>query len=170
MTIEDVNLEEIESVCLSTWEQIYRFIYYKVQNREEAEDITQETYVKTIAYMKKYKTSPERYIGFLKKVAHNILRDKWRKINRSGTDINLDEINPEKVASEDYTEASIQRQVIEDALNNLNDEQKNVIDLRIIKGYSVAETANIMGKGEGAVRSLQYRAVQNLQRILVKEE
>lgn len=38
----------IEKLCLATWESLYRFIYYKVQNREEAEDITQETYVKTL--------------------------------------------------------------------------------------------------------------------------
>ena len=47
------DLKAIENICVVTWEPLYRFIYYKVQNREEAEDITQETYVKTLTYLQK---------------------------------------------------------------------------------------------------------------------
>ncbi|WP_243120828.1 hypothetical protein [Pelotomaculum sp. FP] len=45
--IREGDFRSIEQICLATWEPLYRFIYFKVQNREEAEDITQETYVKT---------------------------------------------------------------------------------------------------------------------------
>jgi len=168
--IKDGEIEEIEEICLNTWEHIYRFIYFKVQNREEAEDITQEAYLKTIAYLEKDKISQGKYISFLKTVAMNLLRDKWRKKKRYGVNINFDEVNPEETASSDYTEDSIRRQLVEDALKKLGEEQQNVIILRIIKGYSVAQTARIMGKGEGAVRSLQYRAIQNLAKILSVEQ
>ena len=57
----------------ATWEPLYRFIYYKVQNREEAEDITQETYVKTLTYIQEYKMAEGNLPGFMRTVALNIL-------------------------------------------------------------------------------------------------
>lgn len=65
------DLKSIEEICANTWEPLYRYIYYKVQNREEAEDITQETFVKAISYMQKGSTRIEKYISFLKTVSLN---------------------------------------------------------------------------------------------------
>jgi RNA polymerase sigma-70 factor (ECF subfamily) len=160
------DLESIEEICASTWEPLYRYIYYKVQNREEAEDITQETFVKAISYMQKGSTSIEKYVSFLKTVSLNVIRDKWRKKKRRGTDINLDDVNPEVISLEDSTEISAQRELIKDALGRLSEEQRKVIELRILKGYTVIETARNMNKTEGAVRALQYRALQALSIIL----
>ncbi|MFE8697241.1 RNA polymerase sigma factor [Cytobacillus sp. FJAT-53684] len=165
---ESMNDEpkSIEEICTSTWEPLYRFIYYKVQNREEAEDITQETYMKAISYLQKGRINPDKYIGFLKTVALNVLRDLWRKNNRRGKRVNIDAIHPNENAIEDSTENSTQRILIEDALNQLTKEQRTVIELRILKGYSVAETAKLMNKKEVNVRVMQYRALQLLANIL----
>lgn len=160
------DLKSIEELCKSTWEPLYRFIYYKVQNREEAEDITQDTYVKAIKHIQKSNTKVERYISFLKAVSLNVIKDKWRKKQHQGKSINLDDVNPEVISSEDSTEVNAQREVIKDALGRLNEEQRKVIELRILEGYSVADTARIMNKKEGTVRVLQYRALQNLADIL----
>jgi len=70
------DLESIEQVCLATWEPLYRFIYFKVQNREEAEDITQETYVKTLTCWQEHKAPRENFLGFMKTIALNVLRDR----------------------------------------------------------------------------------------------
>lgn len=162
----DGDLKTIEEICTLTWEPVYRFIYYKVQNREEAEDITQETYVKAFSYLQKHDVKIEKYIGFLKTTALNILRDRWRKKKRRGSNVNFEEINPIETAVDDAAQASAERTVIREALNKLNEEQRTVIELRIMKGYSVNETAKILNKKEGSVRVLQYRALQNLAEIL----
>lgn len=162
--------EAIEEICTETWKPLYRYIYYKVQNREEAEDITQETFVKALAYMHKNTATIEKFIAFLKAVSLNVLRDKWRKNKRHGMVIDIDQINPEEIASEDPSEAGAQRAVIEEALDRLNEEQRTVIDLRILKGYSAAETAAVMGKKENTVRVIQYRALRNLADILKNNE
>lgn len=158
--------EAIEQLCLNTWEPIYQFIYYKVQNREEAEDITQETYVKLLSSLNEGKASVENIIGYLKVVALNILRDKWRKNKRRGSVVDIEEINPQKIASQDHQHQIAQRLQLEDALAKLKDDQRLVLKLRIIKGYSVADTAKLTGKSEGAVRTTQHRALQALARIL----
>jgi RNA polymerase sigma-70 factor (ECF subfamily) len=163
---QSAELKSIEEICLSTWEPLYRFIYYKVQNREEAEDITQETYVKALQYLQKNNQKLEHDIGFLKTVSLNLLRDKWRKNKRQGPGVNLEAIRQEEIASGDPAEAGMQRTVIESALKRLSEEQRKVIELRIIKGYSVAETAKIMQKKEAAVRVMQYRSLQILAKIL----
>lgn len=155
------ELKSIEELCSSTWEPLYRFIYYKVQNREEAEEITQETYVKVLSRIEKTTVKPDNYLGFLKTVSLNILRDRWRKRKRQGVQMNLEEIYPEelKLGPE---EIYAQQEIIENALKMLGEEQRKVIELRVIKGYSVAETGRIMNKKEGTIRVLQYRALQAL--------
>ncbi|MDD4753037.1 MAG: sigma-70 family RNA polymerase sigma factor, partial [Desulfitobacteriaceae bacterium] len=130
----DKMLKEIEEICLATWEPLYRFIYYKVQNREEAEDITQETYTKTLTNLPEYK-SP---LSYMKAVALNILRDRWRQKKRRGIPVNFEEINPAEAASEDHQKLVAQRIQLENAIAKLNETQRSVLDLRIIKGYSVA--------------------------------
>ncbi|MEW5323650.1 sigma factor [Geobacillus thermoleovorans] len=92
---EDSRVNWIEQLCLSTWESVYRLIYFKVQNREEAEDITQETYVRAIPYLQKNRVSPDKQMAFLKTVALNIIRDRWRQHQRRGTTADLEAIRNE---------------------------------------------------------------------------
>lgn len=156
----------IEELCRDTWEMLYKYVYFKVQNKEEAEDITQETYIKAITYIKKNNIKVDKIMSFLRFVSLNILRDRWRKGKRQGIVINFDEISPEETAISDPIEHMDQRKVIEDALKLLNEDQRTVVDLRILKGYTVAETAKKMNMVESTVRVLQYRALQKLSKLL----
>jgi len=156
----------IEKICLDTWEPLYRFIYYKVQNREEAEDITQETYVKSLKYLQKSTFPPENFLAFMKTVALNLIRDRWRQKKRAWLSVNFQEINLADATHDNKENEIAQRLLLEGALAKLSREQQAIIDLRIIKGYSVAETAKLLGKTEGAVRTAQYRALKALIKIL----
>lgn len=156
----------IEAICSATWEGLYRFVYYKVQNREEAEDITQETYARAMPYLQGGKVQPGKQLGFLRTVASNVLRDQWRRNKRRGAAVDIEAINPKEHAVEDETTMSAERQAIEQALTKLSKEQRQVIELRIIQGYSVSDTASVMGKEEGAIRVIQHRALQQLAAIM----
>ena len=162
----DDHKDFIEAICAQTWKELYRFIYYKVQNREEAQDITQETYVRAIAYLEKNRNQITNYRGYLHTIAINIIRDLWRKKNRFGYSINIEEVDPEKLKEEDFTEHVNEQSMVEAALKKLTPEQQEVITLRIIKGYSAAETAKIMGRKEGTIRVMQYRALRILSDLL----
>jgi len=158
--------KSIERICSATWEPLYRFVYFKVQNREEAEDITQETYVKTLTYLRGHKAPGENFLGFMKTIALNVLRDRWRQKKRRGKPVSFEEINPWVTAGVDHQRDVARRLQIENALAKLSEDQRAVLDLRIIKGYSVAETAKLVGKTEATVRTSQFRALQALARIL----
>lgn len=160
------NKEVIEKLCGDTWRELYNFIYYKVQNREEAEDITQETYVKAISYLNKNDVKILKYSSFLKSIAMNIIRDRWRVKKRQGSSVNLEDVKPEEIAVEDFTSLLSEKAQIEEAMSWLTKEQQVAIELRIIKGYSVAETAKLMNKKEGAIRVLQLRGLRALAKLL----
>ena len=156
----------IEQVCLKTWEPLYRYIYFKVQNREEAEDIPQETFVRALSYWKKEKLCLDKWPGFLRTIALNILRDRWRQKKRRGIAVDFEKVNPNQLVTTDEQNTVAQRLQIENALAKLSAEQRKILELRIIQGYSVAETARLVGKTEGAVRTAQYRALKALAQIL----
>lgn len=156
----------VEAICAQTWKELYRFIYYKVQNREEAQDITQETYVRAISFFERNREQVKNYSGYLKMIALNIIRDQWRKKKRWGNDINIDEVSEERLSDADFTDGVDERFVIEDAMRQLTPEQQEVIRLRIMEGYTAAETAKIMGRREGTIRVMQYRAIRALSDLL----
>ncbi|MCC2684412.1 MAG: polymerase, sigma-24 subunit, subfamily [Paenibacillaceae bacterium] len=158
--------KSIEEICTATWESLYRFVYFKVQNRQEAEDTTQETYVKAYSHLQSGKVAPDKYIAFLKTIALNLIRDSWRRKKRRGPSIDVESVDPAHFAVEDHTEESAQRQAVQEALAQLNEDQRTVIELRILKGYSVADTAKLMGKQEVAIRVIQHRALKQMASLL----
>jgi RNA polymerase sigma-70 factor (ECF subfamily) len=152
-------------VSLCDWEDLYRFIYYKVQNREEAEDITQEAYARAYTFLGKNNTEIMNYASYLKSVAVNIIRDRWRN-GKKVKSMNIDEADPQLLAVEDFADAVLDREVVESSMKALSREQQMVLELRIIKGYSVKDTARLMDKKAGYIRVLQHRAVKALARLL----
>jgi len=163
------NREMIERLCADTWRELYSFIYYKVQNREEAEDITQETYVKAISFLNRNDVTILECKKYLKFIAMNVIRDQWRAKKRRSS-INIEDVKPEEISLEDFSDSVTEKNRLEEAMNRLTKEQHTVIELRIIKGYTVAETAKLMQKKEGAVRVLQLRAVKALAKLLETEQ
>lgn len=90
----------------------------------------------------------------------------YNLLQRHGFAVNFEEANQEEIAHTDHQTAVTQRLQLENALAELSRDKRAVLDLRIVKGYSVSETAKALGKTEAAVRSLQFRALQTLARIL----
>lgn len=160
------DLKAIEQLCSATWEPLYRYIYYKVQNREEAEDITQESYVKMLKYFHKHQAAQDNFLGLIKTIALNVIRDRWRQKQRRGTEVHYEDINPVEAAESDHQKAVTQRLQLEKAMAELSADQQAILELRIVKGYSAAETAKLVGKTEAAVRTAQHRALQALAQLL----
>ncbi|NLM84500.1 MAG: RNA polymerase sigma factor [Clostridiales bacterium] len=167
--MNEEGLKFAAEVCRQTWEPLYRYVYHKVQNREEAEDITQETYIRSLAYPKFREIGRAEYLAFFKAVAANLVKDRWRRNKKRGIQVGFDAA-ANLAFTEDPAEAVGERMLVEQALKTLSAEQRKVVELRIIRGYSVSETARMMGLKAGHVRVLQYRALKNLAVILSKEE
>lgn len=168
--MNEEEIKHITKICEQTWEPLYRYIYYKVQNREEAEDITQETYAKALSYPKFNQIGTNGYMAFFRTVAMNIIKDRWRHNKIRGSNLNIDSISPMEASTEDIADYANQQLCIRRALDKLSENQRTVIELRIMKGYSVSETAKLMNIKAGNVRILQYRALKTLGTILKEED
>ncbi|KUO65584.1 MAG: hypothetical protein APF84_14785 [Gracilibacter sp. BRH_c7a] len=153
--------QQLRQWCNESWPELYRYIYKRVQNREEAEDVTQDTYARTLPKF----TFPEfPSSAYLKTVALNIIRDRWRQRKVRGIQVQLEEA---LLVAENDVSKVLDSTWVEEVMKQLSWEQQTVLKLRIVEGYSRAETAQKMNKSEDAVRGLQYRAIQNLRGLLL---
>lgn len=155
--------QNLKRWCEETWPMIYRYVYYHVQNREEAEDITQETYTRTLRNFSSPDNLPND--GYLRTVALNLIRDRWRHMKIRGTHVPLEE---DMFSSDSVTDSVETQTLVQHLMEKLSEDHRTVLQLRIIQGYSRSDTANHMGRTEDSVRGLQYRAIQSLKSLINK--
>jgi RNA polymerase sigma-70 factor (ECF subfamily) len=148
---------------------IYRFIASRVQRPSDAEDLTQLVFVKALEALPRYEQRGVPFGGWLFRLARNTIIDHART-RRDHADLEaiaeqaIDEAGPEEAVSLRSDLDAVAR-----ALTDLTDEQREVIELRFFAGLSAREAAEVMGKQEGTIRGLQFRAIAALRRSLGME-
>ncbi len=151
-------------------EKIYRYIYYKVGDASEAEDLCGQAFLKAWEAIERYTWTGYPFSSWLYRLAHNLVVDHYRTHRES---LPLDDTivtREEPVDPEIALLNSIQAQELRQAIGQLTGEQRQVIHFKFIEGYDNADIARMMNKKEGAIRALQYRALHSLQEIMVQEE
>jgi RNA polymerase sigma-70 factor, ECF subfamily len=150
-------------------DRIYNYIYYKTGHSVDAEDLTEQVFIKAWEAIRRFRFEGKPFAAWLFKVARNVVIDHYRT-RKNNSD--LSEVIS-AIAKEGDPEAFAQRrataQVLMTAIRRLTDEQQQVILLKFIDGMDNTEISAAMGKKEGAIRALQYRALLALQRILQDE-
>jgi RNA polymerase sigma-70 factor (ECF subfamily) len=147
-------------------EPIYRFIASRVQRPSDAEDLTQLVFVKALEALPRYEVRGIPFGGWLFRLARNTIIDHARTRHEhaeldTATDRATDMAGPDEVALLRQDLDAVAR-----ALRDLTEEQRETIELRFFAGLSARETAEVMGKQEGTVRGLQFRAIAALRRSL----
>ncbi|MDY6835633.1 MAG: sigma-70 family RNA polymerase sigma factor [Chloroflexota bacterium] len=148
------------------FDRIYRYLYFKTGDREAAEDMTQEVFLKAWQSIGSYKIKGMPFSAWLFRIAHNLLVDHYRKKTRT-KELPLEEAeapweqNPAAILEKD-----IRRKELAQACERLPVAQREVISLRFVAGLSTAEVAEAIGKKEGAVKALQHSALVSLRRSL----
>ena len=145
---------------------IYRFIASRVSRPSDAEDLTQLVFVKALEAMPRYEARGVPFGGWLFRLARNAIIDQSRTRREHLSLVVVatresEEASPESIASlrDDLDRVAA-------ALAELTDDQREVIELRFFAGLSVAETAEAMGRQDGTIRGLQFRAIGALRRSL----
>jgi RNA polymerase sigma-70 factor (ECF subfamily) len=150
--------------------QIYRFVASRVRRPSDAEDLTQLVFVKALEALPRYEYRGIPFGGWLFRLARNAVIDFVRtshehadlaqSVDRAGMEAGPDEV------------AVIRQEIdaIGVALATLTDDQRDTIALRFFAGLSAREAAEVMGKQEGTIRGLQFRAIAALRRELGIEE
>ncbi len=150
---------------------VFRYIYYRVNDRGLAEDFTSETFLRALRRIATIDYQGRDIGAWFITIARNIVFDhtksaRYRLELTTGEvlDSSETEAGPELTVLTRLTNARLL-----EAVNSLGDEQKECIVLRFLNGLSVAETAAVMGKNDGAIKALQHRAVKRLASVLGDE-
>jgi RNA polymerase sigma-70 factor (ECF subfamily) len=145
---------------------VHRYIASRVRRPSDAEDLTQLVFVKALEALPRYESRGIPFGGWLFRLARNTVIDHLRtRHEHAGLDAAIGHAD----ADAGPDEVAVTRQAIETvgaALAALTDEQRDVIALRFFAGLSAREAAEAMGKQEGTVRGLQFRAIAALRREL----
>jgi RNA polymerase sigma-70 factor (ECF subfamily) len=147
---------------------VYRYIYYRVGSRATAEDLTSETFLRALRRIGTFTWQGRDFGAWLVTIARNLVADHF-KSSRFRLEVTTGEMldsNECERSPEESVLESLANAALRDAVRRLNPQQQECVNLRFLQGLSVAETARIMGKNEGAIKTLQYRAVRTLARLL----
>ena len=148
-------------------DQIYRHVYYRVYNQTDAEDITQEVFIRAWKAIGKYKKTGAPFVTWLIAIAHNLVIDHHRAKKNL---VPLDEVEysrqNDEASPETIAETSFNVRYMRNAISELKEEKQKVILMRFIDGFSYGEIAKALNKSEGAIRVIQYRALNDLRHML----
>ena len=154
-------------------DRVYRFVVYRVQGDSAlAEDITSEVFLRALRKIKAFQWQGRDVGAWFLTIARNLVLDHFKsgrarlEVLGIETPISDDRV----VDAEDAALSRVSTQDLYLAIRRLGTEQQEVIYWRFLQGYSVAETAAAMGKTDGAIKALQYRAVKALYKLVVVGE
>jgi len=151
-------------------DRVYRHIYYRVSSVADTEDLTQQVFLKAWQAMPRYKKMASPFIAWLMTISHNLVVDFYRaKKDRIPLNDGVVAEGPES-SPEVLAQARFDQEKLRMAISQLRGDQQRVILMRFIEGFSFAETADSLGKSEGATRVILHRALKKLRHVLRQEK
>jgi RNA polymerase sigma-70 factor, ECF subfamily len=142
--------------------RVYRFALVRVESRADAEDILQQTFVKMIEALPRYEDRGLPFAAWLFRIARNTMIDLARA-DRGHADLSaMGEHADDRRGPAEEAEAASDRAAIRAAIDRLTPDQRTVIEYRFFAGLSHREIGRLMDRREGAIRALQFRAVEAL--------
>ena len=161
--------EALEELYLMHFDRIYSYLQMTVGNRHDAEDLTNQTFVKMLESIERFQWRKVPISAWLFRIAHNLAMDHFRAHRRWQPEEEPPE--PEdsaELSAEEEALHSIGRQSMLAMIEGLSEDQQQVLTLKFVFNFPNGDVATILGKTEGAVKSLQHRALASLQRELAK--
>ena len=148
------------------YDKIARYIYTRIGDKSEAEDLASEVFLKALKSIKTYRDTGPPMQAWLFKIAHNLVVDHLRKVSRIKT-VPIDTV--EIIDDNDPVDAAekkIEMEKVGEAMVQLTKEQREVLRLRFFGGLTSREAAGVLNKSDGAVREMQRAAMERLRQLL----
>jgi RNA polymerase sigma-70 factor, ECF subfamily len=162
--------EALEALYLLHFDRIYSYLHMSVGNRHDAEDLTTQTFLKMLEAIGRFRWRSAPFSAWLFRIAHNLAMDHFRTTKRWQPEEEVPEPEGAEASSaEDEALQSIGRRSMLELIENLSHDQQQVLTLKFVFNFSNGEAATILGKTEGAVKSLQHRALTSLQKQVARD-
>jgi len=161
--------DALEELYLLHFDRIYSYLHMSVANRHDAEDLTTQVFVKMLESIGNFRWRAAPFSAWLFRIAHNLAMDHFRANRRWQLEEEVPEPDPgEGSAAEEEAFESIGRQSMLELIQKLSLEQQQVLTLKFVFNFSNADAATILDKTDGAIKSLQHRALASLQRQMAR--
>jgi RNA polymerase sigma-70 factor (ECF subfamily) len=163
---QEYEEEAIEALYQTYYPKIYNYAFLQMGDVQAAEDLASDVMLKMIESINKYHFRGLPFGAWVFRIARNRLIDLHRRRRRRG-EVDLSETLSSALANpQALAERALERGQIQIALKHLTDEQRQVITLKFIQGFDNSSIGEIMQRSEGAIKSLQHRALGSLRRLL----
>ncbi|MCF7805998.1 MAG: sigma-70 family RNA polymerase sigma factor [Candidatus Marinimicrobia bacterium] len=150
-----------------SYTKIYRYIYYRVNQKEDAEDLTNDVFVRMLESLEQQRGS---FLAWLYQIAKNRIVDYYRKQDVRSDTSDVGETIEYFESEGKPIDKMFMREELQKGINQLTEDQQDVIILRFIEGYQANEVAEQLDKSPTAVRQLQYRALNQLRKMIPEKE
>ncbi len=151
-------------------DRIYNYIFYRTSDAHEAEDLTARVFYRALGHITEYNQRGAPFAAWLYRIAHNLVAN-WHRDRSRRKYIRLDDLVTlaEKSAGPHHrAEQNEQAQALLGAMTRLPAERQQLLILKFVDGLSNADVAKIMGRSEGAIKSLYHRTLLALRDDLSK--
>ena len=147
---------------------VYRFLFYRTRSTQLAEDLTSETFFRALRSMSSFRWQGKDFGAWLMTIARNLATDHF-KAGRTRLELTTEDMGLHDDATdgpESMVLAGLTNEILLRALTELPPEQRDCLVMRFLQGMSIAETAAVLGRSDGAVKQLQLRGVRNLAKLM----
>ena len=159
----------LEELYLLHFDRIYSYLHMSVGSRHDAEDLTTQTFVKMLEAIGGFRWRLAPFSAWLFRIAHNLAMDHFRASRRCQPEEEIVEsLQGEESSAEDEALASLGQASMLELIERLSPDQRQVLTLKFVFRFSNGEVASILDKSEGAVKSLQHRALASLQKHVTR--
>ncbi len=152
--------------------RIYSYIYHRVGSHHDAEDLTARTFYRALSHIGHYVDQGAPFSAWLYRIAHNLVAN-WHRDRSRRQSISLDDaflVAGSTTSPHEYAEAKERSEKLRRAIRKLSPDRQQLLILKFTEGLSNAEIGRIMGRSEGAIKSLYHRTLLALQEMLREEE
>jgi RNA polymerase sigma-70 factor (ECF subfamily) len=155
----------LEELYLIHFDRIYSYLHMSVGSKHDAEDLTTQTFMKMLESIGRFRWQSAPFSAWLFRIAHNLAMDHFRARRRWQPEADVPEPPGEAEPSAELEAMqSIGRQSMLELIDTLSPEQQQVLTLKFVFNFPNADVAKILDKTEGAIKSLQHRALASLQK------
>jgi len=158
------DLEAFSVLYKENVQRIYTYIYYRTGNKHDAEDLTARVFQRALGHIRKYEDKGIPFSAWLYRIAHNLVAN-WHRDHSRKKEISIDETPMELPSAEMPESSMIKNQEVGELLTNvrrLPADRQMLLILKFVDGLTNMEIAAIMGKSEGAIKSLYHRTLLQL--------
>jgi RNA polymerase sigma-70 factor (ECF subfamily) len=156
--------DALEELYLEHFDRIYSYLHMTVGNRHDAEDLTTQTFLRMLESIGRFQWGTAPFSAWLFRIAHNLAMDHFRARRRWQPEEEVPEPDQVESSAEEEALKILSSESMFDLIEQLSDEQRQVLILKFVFDFSNLEAATVLDKTEGAVKSLQHRALASLQK------